>query len=129
MTITNGRALSIKNIFDEIKKRSSSKYRIAIPVHASKPELHDKITQAKGSFYQTISALKNLKDTDIEIEIRIILHKVNINDIYNLCEMLSKLNIRITQVIFVAMEMHGYAARNREALWMDYRDLYKYVVI
>jgi len=124
LILTNGRALSIKKIFEEMKKRSSSKYRIAIPVHASNSKLHDEITQVDGSFNQTISALKNLKNTDVEVEIRIILHKVNINNIHNLCVMLSQLNVRITQVIFVAMEMHGYAARNREALWIDYRYVY-----
>ena len=34
--------------------------RIAIPLHSSNPAVHDLITQAPGSFFQTDQGIKNL---------------------------------------------------------------------
>lgn len=123
LVLTNGRALSIPSLFEEVKNRITPKYRFAIPIHASTPKLHDKITRTKGSFIQTINGLKNLNDTCAAIEIRLVVHKLNENDIVNVCSMLLHNKIRITRVNLLAMEMNGCAARNRDFLWSDYGEL------
>lgn len=127
LILTNGRALSIPFLQEKIRPLLTRNYRFAIPIHADKPEIHDAITQTKGSFFETISALQFLSTTNASIEIRIVCHQINKDHIKNTSIFLCQNGLRIAVVNFIAMEMNGTAARNRNKLWINYRDIFKYV--
>ena len=76
LLLTNGRSLSDKWLFQQVCERHPGIFRIAIPIHASTPELHDRITQVSGSFSQTIMALSRLMSSDIDVEIRIVVNEI-----------------------------------------------------
>ena len=119
--LTNGRALSLPSIQRKIQPLVTARYRFAVPVHAGNAALHDSITQSPDSFMQTLHGLEFLSKTAAQIEIRIVGHRMNIDHLEELCDTLLQSRIRIHVVNFIAMEMNGSAARNREALWVDYR--------
>ena len=120
LILTNGRALSIPEIFNAIAPLITGKYCFAIPIHASQEELHDQITSSPGSFRQSITALSYLGRTDAKIEVRIVGHQLNLHCINETYHMLCDLKTRIDVINLVAMEMTGCAARNRDTLWVDY---------
>ena len=57
LILTNGRALAIPKIQQEIEPAITERYCFAIPIHYSNQEVHDAITQTNGSFQQTMKAL------------------------------------------------------------------------
>lgn len=116
--LTNGRALSLPSIQKAIAQLITSRYRFAIPIHAGNAALHDNITQTPGSFEQTMRGLTFLSSTPAQIEIRIVGHRLNMDHLAELCDTLLQSGIRIHVVNFIAMEMNGSAARNRELLWV-----------
>ena len=120
LVLTNGRALAVDRVFEQLKSSITEKFRFAIPLHASTEELHDRITQSPGSFQQTILGIKRLKETKAKIEIRIVGHRLNLHDISELFTMIALTDIKPDIINLIAMEMTGCAGRNRDELWVDY---------
>ena len=120
LILTNGRALSIDSIFDEIAPYISNNICFAVPIHSSDSILHDTISQTDGSFLQTIRGLEKLKATNAKVEIRIVGHQYNISHISDTIKYLSNSGLRIDIINIIAMEMTGCAAANRDKLWVDY---------
>lgn len=123
LVLTNGRALSIKKIIDQIAPLITMKYCFAIPIHGSTADLHDSISQSPGSFSQSMRALKLLSRTDAKIEIRIVGHQHNIHDISEIYRTTVCSGAKIDTINLIAMEMMGCAAANRNSLWVPYQSL------
>ena len=122
--LTNGRALCIPCIQRGLYPLLTPRLRFAIPVHAGSAALHDAITQSTGSFEQTLRGLEFLSSSPAQIEIRIVGHRKNVEHLDALCDMLLRSGLRISVVNFIAMEMNGSAAHNRDGLWVDYRTFF-----
>ena len=119
--LTNGRALCIPRIQRALDPLLTPRLRFAVPVHAGSAALHDAITQAPGSFEQTLRGLAFLSASPAQLEIRIVGHRKNVEHLDELCDRLLRSGLRINVVNFIAMEMNGSAAHNRDGLWVDYR--------
>ena len=120
LILTNGRALSIPGIFAEFSSLLNPHYTIAIPIHAAEENLHDQISQAPGSFRQTMKGIRNLSSTRANIEIRIVGNRLNLGSLNDTFRMLADLPVRISVINLIAMEMTGCAARNRDQVWVPY---------
>ena len=120
LILTNGRALAVSRIMDQLKPLITDRYCFAIPIHGPNEDLHDKITSSPGSFRESITALHQLTDTPARVEVRIVGHKLNLDRINDTFHLLCTLHSRIDVINLIAMEMTGCAARNREFLWVDY---------
>ncbi len=123
--LTNGRSMA-----DEYFLRRTLPYlpygiRFAIPMHASNARLHDEITRAKGSFYQTDRGIHNLLKYQQKVELRIVLSKKNIEDVFHLANYITEQYKGIFCVNFIAMEMMGCAAVHRKELWIDYSEAFQ----
>ena len=135
LLLTNGRSLSDEWLFNQVCNNKPNNFRIAIPIHAAGPEIHDKITQVKGSFDQTILALTRLMKTDIKIEIRIIVTKVNCDHLLEIAELIVQKFPRVFCVNFVGLEPRGNCAKNFNSVFIDYsssfsksKDAIKYLI-
>lgn len=111
--LTNGRKFSNKKFLNKFISIARQPFKIAIALHSSKKELFEKITGVKGSFNQTVKALDNLKGSfKGEIEIRIVLHKLNI---YNLREILDFIAERWgygIKIVIIHYEIEGMSEIN-----------------
>lgn len=125
LILTNGRALSLDSVFNEIAPYLTERICFAIPIHGDTAERHDGITQSPGSFRQSMAALRKLKGTCAKIEIRIVGHQLNLPYISDIYRMLADSDLRITTIHLLAMEMTGCAAAGRDRLWVDYDVLCK----
>ena len=123
--LTNGRALCLHSIQAQIKPLLRERYLFAIPVHGPDAASHDSISEAQGSFGETMEGLQFLSREHARIEVRIVGSRLNAHRIQDTCAMLAASGLHIHVVNIVAMEMTGSAARNRSQLWIDYKQLYR----
>ena len=56
----------------------------------------------------------------VDVEIRIVVSKLNCDNLYNIAEFILKYLNKAFVVNFVGLEMCGNAARNRQDVWIDY---------
>lgn len=121
LLLTNGRSLSDKWLFEQVCLRHPNNFRIAIPIHADNPKLHDYITRAPGSFEQTILALRRLMSSDIKIEVRIVVTKANCDNLLQIAELITSHFSRVFCVNFIGLEPRGNCALNFDSVYIDHR--------
>src|SRR5262249_9691135 len=79
LMLSNGRRFSRLNAAQHLAALDHQGLRVAVPVYADYPQLHDYIVQARGAFDQTVVGLHNLARCGISIEIRVVLHALTIS--------------------------------------------------
>lgn len=121
LILTNGRTFCVNSYAKEFIENLSAFDRIAIPIHGSTDAKHDAITQSKGFFNQTIRGLQNLAVGKMQLEIRVVVSKLNCVDISNIADIILQLP-RVTVVYFIGLEMCGNAIKNRDRVWIDYSE-------
>lgn len=117
--LTNGRSFSSEEFVDEYLKVAPDDTIIAIPIHASTPELHDYITRADGSFRQTIKGIYNLLKRKALVEIRIVVTKVNCNDLLNIAKFITVHFPMVYRVHFISLEVRGNCIRNKDLVYIS----------
>ena len=121
LVLTNGRVFAIERYVRLLLERAPENILLAIPLHGSCPELHDRITQAPGSFEQTFRGIKSLLRNDIPVELRLVVSKLNVDDFGCMADMILSEFQGIEYVSVIAMEMTGAARVHRDAVWIPYR--------
>ena len=120
LLLTNGRAFCSKEYTRLFEQNTPTDIILGIPVHGHNSEIHDSITQAKGSFSQTISGIKNLISIKANIEIRIVVSKLNADYLEFISDLIISELRGIKCVKIIGLEMTGNAAKNKDAVWIDY---------
>ncbi len=127
LLLTNGRVFSDVHFANKIAEVVPSNIRVAIPIYADNEKLHDEITRAKESFNQAVNGIKNLINRNIDVEIRIVALKKN----YEQLEQIAKFIVREfphTKIVnIMALEMMGNAYKNKDLVWVDFKDIKKYL--
>ena len=100
---------------------------LGIPLHASDASLHDRISQAHGSFYETCKGLDNLHAAGERIEIRIVTSALNYRNLPDLARMIAEKYSGCQHVCFMGLEMMGNAMIHRNDVWCNYDALWPYV--
>lgn len=91
---------------------------IEIPLHSDTDTENDKIMGMKG-FYKIVRGLYNLALFKQKIGIRIVINKLNYNRLIQLAEFIYRNFPFVFHVIFMQMEITGYAKENINELWID----------
>ena len=125
--LTNGRTFAYKQFVNEYRKVRPYKTLLGIPLHADNAELHDTISQSKGSFDQTIRGLDNLYVSDEYIEIRIVTSNLNYKNLPELARFIVSRYPFCHHVCLMGMEMMGNAMINRDIVWCSYETIYPYI--
>lgn len=120
LLLTNGRAFCNKEYANLLKLTSPADLQIGIPLHGYDSKTHDYITNADGSFEQTYIGLKHILAVGAKVELRIVVSRINIEFISKIVALIVKEFNRIFCVKFIGLEMTGNAARNADAVWIDY---------
>lgn len=123
--LTNGRVFALEKYAKLLEETVPYNSILAIPVHGSTSVLHDHITQVPGSFKQTMLGIKRLLRMGIKIEIRIVVSKLNCKDIDNIANVIINEIPQISYVSVIALEMTGSAYKNREEVWITYRESFE----
>ncbi len=125
LLLTNGRTLGDRSFFEYFVKSKPDRLRVAIPIHGSTEKRHDYITQANGSFAQTLRGISNLLKAGIELEIRIVVSKLNCDDITAISKLIIEFFPNVSVVNFVGLEMRGNCVVNSDKVLLSYQDAFK----
>ena len=125
--LSNGRVFSNTEYVNKFRENIPEFIRVAIPIYADNSELHDSITRAKGSFKQSICGIKKLLERNIDIEIRIVVTKMNYKYLNDIAKFIAKKIPDVKMVNIMALEMTGNAYKNREDIWINFDKVNKYL--
>ena len=125
LLLTNGRVFSNNSFFEKFKATFPRKMTVAIPIHGSTKEKHDNIVRSSGAFNQTIAGLQKLTQLDLKLEIRIVVSKLNIEDIDNIADLIIEQIPNVSVVNIIGLEMLGNARKNMTEVWIDYKESFK----
>jgi MoaA/NifB/PqqE/SkfB family radical SAM enzyme len=96
---TNGRMFSSITYCKKIIKEGANEFAPAL--HGSRPKIHDYLTRAPGSWYQTVQGIKNLKLLNQRVLLNSVVNKKNYKDLPNLASLLVKLKVDQFQFAFI----------------------------
>lgn len=122
LLLTNGRIFAVDSYIQRFMEKAPENSTVAIPIHGSMSMIHDMITQVNGSFEQTMLGIKKLLKAGAHIEVRMVVNKMNKNDIKNIAYLISQEIPGVDYVSIMAMEMTGSARVNRDKVWISYTD-------
>ena len=117
---THGRYFSNKVFVRKIELAGLTKVRI--PLYGSKPEIHDMLTGAKGSFKETIRGIRNLSKTKIKIQISTLITAKNKDDLTQLADLVKGLGITD---FYIAVPLLSF--RRNRSFYVPLKDLKPYL--
>lgn len=120
LLLTNGRIFAVDSYVKRFVEKAPKNSMVAIPIHGSTEDIHDMITQSNGSFNQTKLGIKKLLKAGIHVELRIVVSRLNEDDIHNIAQMISDELSEVDYVSIMAMEMTGSARVNQDKVWISY---------
>jgi His-Xaa-Ser system radical SAM maturase HxsC len=121
LLLTNARALAIQEYSEMLRDTLPSNSIIGVPLHGSSASTHDTITRSQGSFQQTITGLLNIQAFNIRTELRIVVSKLNHEEMTSIAKLIVSLFPHVDHVCFMSMEMTGEARKNADLVWLPYR--------
>ena len=114
--LTNGRAFSdiqYTRMFVEF-----SNLLFGIPLHSDFSIEHDAITQVKDSYIETMKGLYNLANIGADIELRVVINKMNYRRLPQLSEFIWRNLPFVASISFMGLEDTGYSIKNHK-IWID----------
>ena len=122
LLLTNGRIFAVDSYVKRFVEKAPKNSIVAIPIHGSTANIHDMITQSNGSFNQSKIGIKKLLKAGIHVELRIVVSRLNKDDIHNIAQLISDELPEVDYVSIMAMEMTGSARVNQDKVWISYVD-------
>lgn len=119
---TNGRMFSYPLFARQYLTLNNLSLEVAL--HGSTASLHDAVTGVKGSFEQTVNGIRNIikyRNTTQELELRIIINKLNYKSVGETIEFIKKEFPQASRVVLIFMEMEGFAGKNFKTVGLTYR--------
>ena len=126
LLLTNGRAFAIDEYAKLYAINKPKHMVLGIPIHGHTASLHDSITQTPGSFLQTMIGIKKLLAQEAKVELRIVVNQINAKYIGDIGKLIVNEIPLVSHVRIMAMEMTGNAAKNHDAVWIDYSKAFDY---
>ncbi|MEX5493446.1 His-Xaa-Ser system radical SAM maturase HxsC [Pseudomonas asgharzadehiana] len=117
--LSNGRSFKDPAFAERYAQIELPDAMIGIPVYSEDPTLHDYIVQARGAFDETIQGILNLKRLGQKVEIRVVIHKLSIQRLPELCEFIARNLLFVDHVALMGLEMMGFTRANLDELWID----------
>ena len=115
--LSNGRAYSQR---EEAKKLSNfTNTLIGIPLHSDNYIDHDLIANTKDAYNETLKGLYNLGYYGIDIELRIVINKLNFDRLSKISNFIWRNLPFVKHVAFIGMEDIGYTIKNHDKVWID----------
>lgn len=125
LLLTNGRALSYGPFLKKFCESAPHNISIGIPLHGYNASTHDAITRSLGGFKQTYMGIKNLINYGFNVELRMVVSKLNYKYIDKIAELIVKEFKDVNSVKIMGLEMLGNAAKNCDDVWISYSEAFK----
>jgi radical SAM protein with 4Fe4S-binding SPASM domain len=89
--ITNGRRLKDKSYAEQLEKAGLDFVQVTLESH--KPQIHDKMTAAKGSWKETLAGIKNALQTRVYVTTNTTLSKYNASEFLQTMDFIKELGV------------------------------------
>lgn len=120
--LTNGRYFADISYTQSFAALGIDKLLLGVSIHSDYSRDHDLISQAFGSYNETMKGLYNLARYDLNIELRIVINKINYKRLPNVANYIYKNLPFVKYVSFMGLEDTGYAIKNHDIIWIDPAD-------
>lgn len=118
--LTNGRNFAYSNYVKKVSEIDTlNRFLFAVPLYSDFYQIHDYVVQSRNAYYQTVKGIQNLGRFGVRTEIRIVLHKIVLPRLKELCEFIFMNFPFVEHVAFMGMEVTGFARGNMDKLWVD----------
>lgn len=121
---TNGRMFSYKEFTRKIIDAGANYFKFTIMGH--KPEIHDTLTRAPGSFEQAIQGIKNVKSFNRTVEANILINRCNYKFLPQTVNFL--MNLGVHKFVFDYVNYIGNAEIFKDDLAVSYTDVVPYLI-
>lgn len=125
LILTNGRIFAVDRYAGLMGENQPGDCTVGIPLYGASADVHDFITRAPGSFKQTVTGIKNLISHKVQVELRIVVSKLNIGAMENLARFIVRELRGIDHVCIMATEMTGNANKNKDMVWIPYSEAFQ----
>lgn len=117
-----------------IKIKESEIFDVDISVYGANAESHDWLTNIEGSYQQTITGIKNLREKEINVNMNYIVHQKNFLEITKMIEIADELNCqysfstdlterydqtKLDKSLALTFEQYKYLLQNHKDLFHD----------
>ena len=123
--LSNGRNFRDGDFVRQIAELGGERLIMGIPLHSDYEGDHDFIAGANGAYRDTMWGLYNLADSNIPVELRIVICRQNCGRLPQLAEFIFKNLPFVSWVAFMAMEDTGWASDNHDLVWAEPEDYMK----
>ena len=117
--LSNGRAFKDASYTKEVCQAAGENFFVGIPFHSDYSGDHDLIAGSKHAYEETMTGLYNLADAGIEIELRVVINKLNYTRLPRMSEYIFKNLPFVAWTAFMGMERTGLSVRNVEKIWVE----------
>ena len=117
--LSNGRAFGWKEYVRKLSHVNHPNLIFGIPIYSDYALQHDYIVQAKDAFSQTLLGIHNLEKYKIQVEVRIVLHKLSINRLFELSKFIYRNMPFVKHVAIMGLEYVGHTPYNDKLLWIE----------
>ncbi len=121
--LSNGRAFADKEFTQKLGEIGPVKILLGIPLHSDNQLDHDLIAGVKGAYTETLLGLYNLARWSFDIELRVVLTKLNYKRLPQLAHFIYKNLPFVRHISLMGLEYTGYTIRNAEQVWIDPVDM------
>jgi len=117
--LSNGRYFASKAYASGFGEFAGSDLMIGIPLHSDHVHDHNYIAGAAQAFNQTMSGIYNLARYGLDIEIRIVVNRLNYQRLPQLSNYIFRNLPFVRHVAFMGMEYTGLSIKNHRQIWID----------
>lgn len=117
--LSNGRAFADKQFTRQFGEIGPEKILLGIPLHSDNQLDHDFIAGAKGAYTDTFLGLYNLARWSFDIELRVVLNKLNYQRLPQLAHFIYRNLPFVRYISLMGLEYTGYTIKNAEQVWID----------
>lgn len=91
---TNGYLLADKKMLARVKDLKP--IEVEVSIHGARPETHEALTRIKGSFQKTVTALENLVEAGIKVNLKCPITRLNQDELFGVLEIGDRLGLYVT---------------------------------
>ena len=117
--LTNGRLFADIYYTKSFADFGVGKLLLGVALHSDYSRDHDLVSQVYGSYNETMKGLYNMARYNIDIELRIVVNKINYKRLPKLATFIYKNLPFVKYISFMGLEDTGYCIKNHNLIWID----------
>ena len=125
--LSNGRAFKDAAYTKRISEAAGDNFFVGIPFHSDYPGDHNLIAGSNHAYEKTMTGLYNLADNGVEIELRVVVNKLNYIRLPRMAEYIFKNLPFVSWTAFMGMERTGLSVKNTARIWVEPKDYALYL--